>query len=349
LAEQNPAIFLQAGSHPAEDVRRFIASITNDSQGIVTAGSLVVTEKSGTPNMSVDVAGGRCFIKGTQATYQGTYFCEARGSENLTVSAQHATNNRIDRIVAKVEDAAYSGATNAWSLAVVTGTPAGSPSAPSAPANSITLALVTVRSTSNGGGSVLNADVADQRALIAFPGGVQVVTSGTRPTATDGVLIYETDTDRLMVYDGSAWEFVGGNRPSVQANRASSQSLTDSTATAIAFNAGDGFDTDSLHDTSSNNTRITIPAGYGGRWRFEGIVVFASATGGNRLISVRINGSSSHDLARIPPVSGAETIVPGTKVLNLASGDYVELLARQSSGGSINCSAAILTATYEGR
>lgn len=36
---------------------------------------------------------------------------------------------------------------------------------------------------------------------------VQVTTSGARPGApTEGMVIYETDTDRLMIYTGAAWQ-----------------------------------------------------------------------------------------------------------------------------------------------
>lgn len=36
--------------------------------------------------------------------------------------------------------------------------------------------------------------------------GVQVTTSGARPgSPTEGMVIYETDTDQVMVYNGSAW------------------------------------------------------------------------------------------------------------------------------------------------
>lgn len=34
---------------------------------------------------------------------------------------------------------------------------------------------------------------------------VQVTTSGARPTAAEGMVIYETDTDKLMIYTGAAW------------------------------------------------------------------------------------------------------------------------------------------------
>jgi len=40
--------------------------------------------------------------------------------------------------------------------------------------------------------------------------GIIVCTSGTRPTAVDGKAIYETDTDKFQIYDGSSWEEIGG-------------------------------------------------------------------------------------------------------------------------------------------
>ena len=45
---------------------------------------------------------------------------------------------------------------------------------------------------------------------------VQVTTSGARPSpATEGMVIYETDTDLMLVYSGAAWRSVGS---SAQAN-----------------------------------------------------------------------------------------------------------------------------------
>ena len=41
--------------------------------------------------------------------------------------------------------------------------------------------------------------------------GIIVCTSGTRPTAVDGKTIYETDTDKLLIYNGATWaEITGG-------------------------------------------------------------------------------------------------------------------------------------------
>jgi len=37
-------------------------------------------------------------------------------------------------------------------------------------------------------------------------------TSSTRPTGTEGRMIFETDTDKLMIYDGAAWNLDGGSK-----------------------------------------------------------------------------------------------------------------------------------------
>lgn len=161
MTEKNPAIWLQAGAHPAEDVRRWVAAITNDAEGVVNGNDLAVTER-GTPNMSVDVAGGRCLILGDEATFQGTYFCENRGNTNVVISASDPTNPRIDIIVARVRDASYSGATNAWSLDVVTGTPAGTPVAPATPINAIRLATVSVAAAA---ATIVNANITSTRSV----------------------------------------------------------------------------------------------------------------------------------------------------------------------------------------
>ena len=183
MTEQNPAIFIQAGTHPAEDVRRaFDVFIGPGNEGIVAAGDLNVTE-TGTPAMSVDIAGGRAIIQGTEGTYQGPYIVENRGSATVTVTAANVSNPRIDLVVAKIEDQAYSGAVNAWALAVVAGTPAASPVAPSMPANSILLATVSVAAAA---ATITNANITDGRTVTpaAYRAGdtVPVTDGGTGST-----------------------------------------------------------------------------------------------------------------------------------------------------------------------
>ena len=223
MTVQNPPIFLQAGSHPAEDVRRHIAASTGDilrptaavdammdRGGVVGSDALEVTERGAGANMSVDVATGAAFIAGTEATYQGTYFVENRGVTNLTIAAADGSNPRHDLIVAKIEDSGYSGATDAWSLAVVTGTAAATPSFPAQPENSIVLAIVDVTAAL---GTISDANITDVRTgadtddsatttlgnygLAPSPGRIVCVSDYRPQSPFTGMEIYETDTTKL--------------------------------------------------------------------------------------------------------------------------------------------------------
>ena len=209
MAVITPPIFLQAGSHPADSVRRALGLTVVERNSILLSGDWAITQ-NGTPNMSVNVAEGRGYVKGTEATYQGGYLCESQGVTNLAITAANATNPRIDLIVARVKDAAYSGATNTFSLEVVTGTAAASPVAPVTPVDSYVLASIAVAAAVT---SILTANITDLRSnttnnsgRLAGVGGVIVCDSTTRPGApTTGMEIFETDTGKVLAYYGAAW------------------------------------------------------------------------------------------------------------------------------------------------
>lgn len=197
----------------AEDVRRFMKRMFGKRQGVLETTDLAVTEKSGTPDMSVDVADGSCIILGDESANQGSYFLENIGTLNVVISASDPTNARKDLIVAQIEDSDYSGATDAGSIVVVTGTPAASPSEPAVPDNAIVLALVDVAASAT---SIVNANITDRRTSTsgqtqpALHGGIIVCTSSNRPSTNlyEGVTIFETDTNRVYIYDGSGWAYL---------------------------------------------------------------------------------------------------------------------------------------------
>jgi len=213
---------IQGQSHPATVARNAQAGLlgvpaaavspavqiltAGGGHGVVSAGDLAVTQ-NGTPNMSVNVAAGRAFIRGTEtgSLNQGAYSFFNDGAVNLAVAAADPTNPRRDLVIAQVRDSNYSGGVNDARLTVVTGTPAASPSDPTPPVNALVLARIAVAA---GATSVVTANITDLRTRAAGLGGVQVCTSTTRPSGAslfNGLSIYETDTFRELLYDGTGW------------------------------------------------------------------------------------------------------------------------------------------------
>ncbi|HEY9474989.1 MAG TPA: hypothetical protein VIS06_14195 [Mycobacteriales bacterium] len=174
-------VAIQAGGENAVQFRRAFQALFG-RPGIIAPTDLDVTAK-GTPDMSVNVAAGQVVVAGTESAGQGYYVVYNDATINLAVAASDPTNARIDLIVAKVQDQEYSGTVDAASIVVVTGTAAATPSAPTAPKNSITLAQIAVAANAN---SVTNADITDKR---VFQGAQQstkdvVVASGTSSVST---------------------------------------------------------------------------------------------------------------------------------------------------------------------
>ena len=210
MAVQNPAVFLQAGSYPAEDIRRFISSLLGDRPGIVAPGDLAVTQTA-TASMSVAIAGGRTFLPGTEFAYQGLYFAENRGTDTRALAPADSTNDRFDLVVALVLDEAYSGTASKWDLQVVPGTASPTPVEPDVPANALVLAKVTVHA---GADKITDADIEDRR--LSTPGQGHATALGARVpvwsqaqrdalAAYPGLEVYRLDTGAVETYTASGW------------------------------------------------------------------------------------------------------------------------------------------------
>jgi hypothetical protein len=114
------------------------------------------------------------------------------------------------------------------------------------------------------------------------------------------------------------------------------QSTSNNTATAISFN-NEIFDTDGFHDNSTNNTRITIPSGKGGKYLLIGQINYNPNATGLRIVKFHKNGS----LFSLPVISASaaatdSTNVTASTIVAVSAGDYVELVAQQTSGGSLD-------------
>jgi hypothetical protein len=218
-----PGWLQNAGAtHTAEEMRNYYTALLAGTQGstsLITRGGvnpvlgaeLVVTQ-TGSPSMAVLVGSGLAVVPGSEGAKQGGYGVGNDGNVTLAIAAAHATLARIDIVVFRVRDTAYSGGVNSAVLEVVTGTPSGSPAAPALPANSLLLANVAVGAAVS---SITNANITDMRIWLTGAGGVIKASSTTRPavnTVAEGQLIYETDTDKVFVTTdaGTTWAYVGG-------------------------------------------------------------------------------------------------------------------------------------------
>lgn len=112
------------------------------------------------------------------------------------------------------------------------------------------------------------------------------------------------------------------------------QALVTATFTALNFNSED-FQTGTLHSTVTNNSRVTIATA--GVYCFTGTVAFAANATGQRVIVIKVNGTTYYDKLAFPNNGAGNTFEAQiTKLLSLAAGDYVELFAYQDSGGNLN-------------
>lgn len=132
---------------------------------------------------------------------------------------------------------------------------------------------------------------------------------------------------------GNASEVIHYN-PGTRAYRSSTLSLANNVDTAIPFDS-ETYDDCGWHSTSANTTRITVDR-YG-KYTISGSAVFADTSStGARSLSIRVNGTT---VIAINKSAGATAFGPAVNVTatyKLAPSDYVELVATQNSGGSLD-------------
>jgi hypothetical protein len=148
--------------------------------------------------LAVDVDPGRALVRG--------HFYVSTATEALSLATADVTNDRLDTVVLRLDPTA-----NSIILAVVTGTPAGSPVAPTltqTDAGTYELAIADVLVPANSG---VPTAITDRRAETAAKAG-EWPTAG-RPATTGFAFIgFNTDLGTLEFYNvsTSAWEPVGG-------------------------------------------------------------------------------------------------------------------------------------------
>lgn len=124
-----------------------------------------------------------------------------------------------------------------------------------------------------------------------------------------------------------------GDNPAARVYHNAAQSIANATFTALAFNT-ERFDNDTIHDTSTNNSRLTCKTA--GKYLIIGNITYAANATGVRNADIRLNGTNYIASSRIHASTAATVGVQVSAVCELNANDYVELMAYQSSGGALD-------------
>lgn len=152
-----------------------------------------------------------------------------------------------------------------------------------------------------------------------------------RQTWVDGDPSKPTSAARLGVIEQGIFD--AHFQPAARVFHSANQSITTSAGTALAFDS-ERFDTDTIHDTVTNNSRLTCKTA--GKYQVTGSISFASNVTGLRQVFIRLNGTTAIAIQTAPAVSGSTHELTVSTLWDFAVNDYVELMAFQSSGGNLN-------------
>lgn len=312
MALRTPPSWLQQGSHPAENDRLAMQGIIATT-GIIGSTSLAVTQ-NGTPNMSVNVAAGWAAIVGNSTTNMGVYQIYNDAATNLTITTAPVANSRIDRVVATVNDAYYSGLLNNVTFSVIAGTVAASPVAPATPANSISLATIAV---GTGVTSILTANITDTRVAATTP----LVDTSTLVSLT-GTQTLTNKTLTSPVFGGAALEgatLIGTGFAGYTYYVTTSGSIQYITAASTANGTVNIASTSgvSLNTLMANNQSLTIvlaitntaSAFYPTAWQIDGVGVTPKWATGTAPSAGNANAIDIYTLNIIKTASATYTVL----------------------------------------
>jgi len=112
-------------------------------------------------------------------------------------------------------------------------------------------------------------------------------------------------------------------------------SIPNNTDTVLTFNT-ENFDTNSYHSTSTNTSRLTVPAA--GKYLITVTIGFSNNATGYRYAIIKKNGSTNVSQVGINPTpSGTyDAQLSNSVVVDAAASDYFEVQVFQNSGGALN-------------
>lgn len=234
---------------------------------------LAVTAQ-GTPNMTVNVAAGICYVQNKDLANYGAYTLVNDSPITLTIAASSGTQFRRDTVVVQVLDAETLGVVNSASAVVVQGpyaATAGGTSRGTIPPNSIILADIAVDA---GVTSIPGGKISDARQYQVAAGGILPATAATVPDhLAPGQMVYGVDSDTF--YYGT---LAGTTKqlPIAGSTAVGSVSHKDKTSAQAVSSATTGT-------TLINDTELALVVAANARYEIETCIIYDGPFGAGDL------------------------------------------------------------------
>ena len=120
---------------------------------------------------------------------------------------------------------------------------------------------------------------------------------------------------------------------SVKVHHNSDQSISNASTTTLDFDDED-FDTDTMHDTVTNNSRLTCKTA--GKFCIMAHVQFNNNdVTDDRAITILLNGTTVIASSQVDAAPGLKTSINAMTIYDLSVNDYIEVQVYQNSGSSI--------------
>lgn len=158
-----------------------------------------------------------------------------------------------------------------------------------------------------------------------------------------GITTGTLNTGSCAIFSSGAIIDGGKCGVAVRVRNDANQSINNTTETVLTFNTED-FDTDSMHSTVTNTSRITFVTA--GVYIVGAAIDFDFNATGERYVCIKINNTTNINCESKQAVtSGSSTTRMNlVNAYNFAANDYIEVIVYQASGGALN---SLTGSTYQ--